>query len=112
MTLFFVCSILLLEKIKGGDNTMNKQMMWIFVIVALILGAFGGYFYEKSKLSGQMMMSESAMQKQMQDLQMKNDQLMKSQTMKNEKMMQTTPEPSGEMMMHTSITPSGAMMKK
>jgi hypothetical protein len=100
---------------------MNKQMMWGLVIVALIVGILCGYFYEKSKASNEMMMSESTMQKQVQDLQMKNEQLMKDQTMGNGKMMptaapsgmmmHTTAAPSG-MMMHSSITPSGAMMKK
>ncbi len=90
---------------------MNKQMIWVFVIVALIVGAFGGYSYEKSKLTSQMMMIESSLQKQLDDTKMKNEQLMKNQNTENGKMMQTSPAPSG-MMMHTATAPTGAMMKK
>jgi len=86
-------------------------MIWIFVIVALIVGAFGGYMYEKSKLTNDMMMNESNLQQQVTDLKMKNDQLMKDQNTENGKMMQSSPEPSG-MMMHTTTAPTGAMMKK
>ncbi|MDE2590209.1 MAG: hypothetical protein KGL95_11185 [Patescibacteria group bacterium] len=74
---------------------MSKSTTWILVVVALLVGAFGGYSFEKSKLTSQMMMSNSAFQKQMQDLQMKYDTLMKSQ---NGTMMKATPAPTGAMM--------------
>lgn len=76
---------------------MNKQMMWILVVVALLVGAYAGYYYEKTKLIKMMMVSQSDMQKQIDALKMENGQLMKKWTMENEKM-QPTPEPSGAMM--------------
>lgn len=78
-----------------------KQMMWVLVIIALLVGAFGGYYYEKSKLVSQMMMSESSLQKQVNDLKMKNETLMKE-------MVSPTTTPTG--MMH--VTPTGEMMHK
>jgi len=89
---------------------MNKQIMWVLVVVALLVGLYGGYAYEKSKLTSQMMMAESSLQKQLDDANMKNDQLMKAQPTGND-MMMTSPTPTG-MMMHTNITPTGAMMQK
>lgn len=95
---------------------MNKNMIWIIiVIIALIAGVFGGYTYENTKLSNQMMISKSALQKQVQDLQAKNDQLMKTQHVSEDamigkdKMMQTSPSPSA--ILHEKISPTGEMMK-
>lgn len=77
---------------------MNKQTMWILVILALIIGAFGGYYYEKSKLTNQMMVAQSAMEKQLEDAKMKNDQLIKNQATGDAMMKDVTPQPTGAMM--------------
>lgn len=90
---------------------MNKQMMWGLIVVALFIGAFVGYYMEKNKLTNQMMMLQTTMQKQLDDAKMKNDQLMKSQTTGTDTMMKATPEPSGTMM-KKEVTPTGAMMQK
>jgi len=29
---------------------MGKSMMWVVIIVALLVGAYAGYFYEKQKM--------------------------------------------------------------
>ncbi len=71
--------------------------MWILVVVALFVGAYAGYYYEKTKLINIMMVAESDMQKQIGDLKMKNEQLMKKWIMEGGKMMET-PQPSGTMM--------------
>jgi len=76
---------------KKGGETMNTGMMWVLVVIALVVGLFGGYMYEKSKLTNQMMMTESSMQKQVTDLQMKNDELMKNQSTGSGTMMHVTP---------------------
>jgi hypothetical protein len=88
---------------------MNKQMMWI-PIVALAVGALGGYYYEKSKLTSQMMMTQSSLQKQLDMAKMKINQLMKAQTMGNGTMMHASPGTLGKR--HTTFAPSGAMMEK
>lgn len=91
---------------------MDKQMMWIVaVVIALFVGAFGGYYFEKTKLTSQMMMAQTDLQKQVDDLKMKNDQLMANPAPDNGTMMKTNSEPSGAMM-QTSPAPSGAMMQK
>lgn len=96
---------------------MNKTSMWIFIVVALIIGVFAGYYYEKSKLTTEMMMVQSDAKKQLDDLKMKNDQLMKGQTSQGDTMMPATPQPSemmkgNEMAPKDSMTPTGAMIEK
>ncbi len=88
---------------------MNKQMMWIWVTVALVVGAAAGFYFERSRATAKMESYKMEVQKQMDDAKMKTDQLMKDQSMEDKKM-QTTPEPSG--MMQKGAAPTGAMMKK
>ena len=91
---------------------MNNQMMWLFVVIALIFGALGGYAYEKSNLTSKMMMMQSTLQKQLDDTKMANDKLTKEQQMGGNNKMQPSPEPSGKMMQQNITKPSGAMMEK
>lgn len=49
---------------------MNKGMMWGIVVIALLVGAFGGYYYEKTKLTSAMMTMQASMQKQMDNAKM------------------------------------------
>src|SRR6185437_12433588 len=51
---------------------MSKGIMWGVVIIALLIGAFGGYYFEKTKMTSQMVMLQASMQKQMDDAKMKN----------------------------------------
>lgn len=49
---------------------MNKNMMWIAVIVALFVGAFAGYSFEKSRATTKMEGMKMDMQKQIDDAKM------------------------------------------
>lgn len=89
---------------------MSKNMMYGAIIIALLVGAFGGYYYEKTKLTTRMSMMQADMQKQVDDTNMKYDQLMKTQTAGTDKMMQPSSEPTGAMM-KTNTSPTEAMMK-
>lgn len=75
--------------------------MWILIIIALIIGAFAGYYYEKTKMSSQLMMVQSDLQKQLDSAKMENEKLMKDQSA----------EEKGTMMKDTT-PPAGAMMEK
>ena len=49
---------------------MNKNMMWVAVIIALIVGGLIGYSIEKNRASSQMVMLQAGMQKQIDDAKM------------------------------------------
>ena len=75
---------------------MNKQMMWILVVVALLVGAYAGYYYEKTKLVNMMTAQRSDMQRQIEESKMKraNDE----EPVKGDDKTMETPEPTGVMM--------------
>jgi uncharacterized membrane-anchored protein YhcB (DUF1043 family) len=56
---------------------MNKNTMWIVVVIALLIGAYIGYAYEKPKLTASMMMSAD-LQNQLNTAKGENAKLMKS----------------------------------
>lgn len=49
---------------------MNKNMMWVVVFIALIVGGIIGYSIEKTKAASQMAMQRANMQKQIDDAKM------------------------------------------
>jgi hypothetical protein len=82
---------------------MNKTLTtFVIVVVALLLGAYGGYAYEKAKLLTMMDTQRMDMQKQIDDAKM-----VQENSMNDDKMISPT-----EMMMHTTVTPTDTMMKK
>lgn len=54
---------------------MQKNTLYILLFIALVVGAFGGYYYEKTKLMNQMTMWQADMQKQLDDEKSLNKQL-------------------------------------
>ncbi len=63
---------------------MNKGI-WVLVIVAFLVGVFGGYYWEKTKLTSQMMSMQSDMQKKLDSEKMKNDQMVKDKMIQESK---------------------------
>jgi uncharacterized membrane-anchored protein YhcB (DUF1043 family) len=63
---------------------MNKSMMWIAVVVALLVGIFGGYMYAKSQSENEMMMVKQDMQKQIDAAKMESDKMMQQDSMKQD----------------------------
>ncbi len=75
---------------------MNKSMLWIGVIVALLIGIFAGYSYAKSQSSSEMMMVKESMQKQLDETKMSNEKMMKEAQMKQDE--EAKMQPTGAMM--------------
>jgi len=47
---------------------MSKQMTWILIIVALLVGLYAGYYYEKTKMVGLLTTQRVSMQNQIDSL--------------------------------------------
>jgi uncharacterized membrane-anchored protein YhcB (DUF1043 family) len=54
---------------------MSKQMTWILIIIALLVGLYAGYYYEKQKLNNLMSVQRADMQRQIDDAKMLNKQV-------------------------------------
>ena len=64
---------------------MNKTAMWVLVVIALLVGLFAGYYYEKTKMDNLMASTVAGMQKQVDDAKASNktmptEMMMKSDT--------------------------------
>ncbi|MGH7246335.1 MAG: COG4315 family predicted lipoprotein [Candidatus Levyibacteriota bacterium] len=55
---------------------MNKGMMWVMVVVALVVGFVGGFYFEKSRAAKNVDDVKMAMQKQIDDAKMMGNQAM------------------------------------
>lgn len=47
---------------------MSKQMAWILIIIALLVGLYAGYYYEKTKMVGLLNTQQANMQQQIDSL--------------------------------------------
>ena len=47
---------------------MSKQMSWILIVIALLVGLYVGYYYEKTKMVGFINVQRADMQQQIDSL--------------------------------------------
>ncbi len=68
---------------------MNKNIMWLAVVVALLVGIFLGFAFERSRATSKMETEKLLMQKQIDDVKMTNEKLLQEN-----KQLQISPTPA------------------
>lgn len=90
---------------------MSKNTMWLAVVVALLVGVFVGFVFERQRATDKMEAAKLSWQKQIEDSKMSNDKLM----MENTQLIRSlTPSPTAEptgAMKKVTPTPSSVMKK-
>jgi len=85
---------------------MKGNSIWLAVVVALLVGVFVGFAFERQRATDKMEAAKLSMQKQIDEVRMANEKL----TAENKQLqMSLTPTPTGEA---KKVTPTPTAMRK